>query len=60
MTIAKSSNDIVKNPIAESLTLASRRFRFLHTMKSLSADLLKQMPVINPATDAAETPGSSA
>ncbi|MEO8249325.1 MAG: GNAT family N-acetyltransferase [Burkholderiales bacterium] len=37
----------------ESLSSASRRFRFLDTMKSPSAELLKQLTVINPATDAA-------
>ncbi|MDQ2778609.1 MAG: GNAT family N-acetyltransferase [Pseudomonadota bacterium] len=37
----------------ESLSPASRRFRFLDTIQSPSAALLKQMTVIDPRTDAA-------
>ncbi len=37
----------------ESLSPTSRRFRFLGTINSPSAALLKQLTVINPATDAA-------
>ena len=37
----------------ESLSPTSRHFRFLDTMKSPSAELLKQMTVIDPAKDAA-------
>ncbi len=37
----------------ESLSSASRRFRFLDTMNSPSEALLKQMTAIDPATDAA-------
>lgn len=37
----------------EALSPASRRFRFLETMRTPSEALLKQMTVIDPATDAA-------